>query len=114
MKKYFMILVAIIGFGMSVSAQADCSRCNGTGKDPLTYPCKYCTNGQVEKLETNSCSMCSGSGRVTSSSGVEQNCPSCSGSGRKYVNKMVTCSSCGGSGEERRSCRSCGGTGKSK
>jgi DnaJ-class molecular chaperone len=113
-KRVILTLSVLFVIVLSVFAyKVTCGRCNGSGKDPLTYPCSYCDRGQVDKVESVTCDLCLGKGEVqNSSTGSYQRCPSCRGSGYKNKTVKVTCRSCGGSGSESRPCRTCGGTGK--
>ncbi|MDH6303665.1 DnaJ-class molecular chaperone [Parabacteroides sp. PF5-5] len=113
MKRILAISVILISIATMVYAyQVTCGRCNGSGTDPLTYPCSYCNHGKVEKVESVNCSLCSGKGEVQNSNGNYQRCPSCLGAGSKNITVQVNCSTCNGSDSERRQCRSCNGVGK--
>lgn len=105
-----MVMFAIVLFAFAY--KVTCGRCSGSGKDPMTYPCSYCNHGKVEKVESVTCSLCSGKGEVQSSTGNYQRCPSCQGDGYKNKTVQVTCTICNGTDSETRSCRTCNGTGK--
>ena len=115
MKKILIILIAIIGFTISVNAQ-DCSRCSGKGE----MICKLCDNG----YKSTTCSSCNGNRTITveepcpnSMCGNSMNCGTCnkykksgSGFGRGVIKKQVTCSGCSGEGTHKETCKNCSGS----
>ena len=73
---------------VKITGPAPCSRCHGSGAEPGTSPV--------------TCPQCGGSGQVSVNQGffsMAQPCPRCGGSGRVIE---TPCSTCHGSGSERR------------
>ena len=82
-----------------------CSRCDGSGYDPV-LKCRPC-KGSGHVYITETCQHCE-NGTIIDKYGNRVNCYACGGSG-KHTYKGF-CSSCGGEG--RAKCSKCHGSGK--
>jgi len=90
MKKIFIILLAVIGFGISVNAQRQCEGCTCTICGSSVY---YTSQAYQKEIP---CNYCSGDGLVTGY--VRETCRECEGTGKIKCQGWESCSSCGGTG----------------
>lgn len=120
MKKIVMILVAVIGFGMSsaiAQSKVTCPKCSGSKKEVQKCP-NNCHNGAIfcnscsgSGQKKSTCSGCGGSGYTTRT--VQNRCSNCNGVGYFSKNNPTTCTGCGGAGQRQgRTCGNCRGKGQ--
>jgi len=96
-KKFYVVVIVVIGFLVASYAYSQCYSCRGIG----VKVCSSCGGAG----SSGKCFSCDGAG-------VEmKRCSSCNGSGNSYSGS--SCYSCNGTGSKVERCYSCRGTGSS-
>lgn len=86
----------------------DCKRCGGSGIDPNTKNCPYCTRGRVKGFRD--CEKCKGNGYIIDRFGDKIKCSNCDGAKKIYVDEK--CAYCNGTFTVSMDCLACKGRGK--
>ena len=124
MKRIFLTMLMMV-IGITIINAQTCNRCGNTGRITETCQvchgsgsrgCNYCTDGYkmctaCMKEVSYECSACNGTGKDDD----DETCSTCSGRGRITCQRcsgdgVVMCESCQGSSSS--SCFNCGGSGK--